>query len=82
MRARRSRNGTRRPVVGSRYAGKSHDTTSGAGSSIDKQGIAPTLRFGIGTSDEFTVGFYYLENNNGINYGIPYLRRKIAAVAT
>ena len=54
---------------------KTDAANNGAGSSIDKQGIAPTLRFGIGTSDEFQVGFYYLENNNGINYGLPYLRR-------
>ena len=53
---------------------KTDADNNGAGSKIDKQGIAPTLRWGIGTSDEFTVGLYALENNNGINYGIPWLR--------
>lgn len=53
---------------------KTDADNNGAGTKIDKQGLAPTLRFGIGTDDEFTVGFYYLDNHNGINYGLPYLR--------
>ncbi|HEY9063588.1 MAG TPA: TonB-dependent siderophore receptor [Burkholderiaceae bacterium] len=60
---------------------KTDADNNGAGSKIDKQGIAPTLRWGIGTNDEFMVGFYALENNNGINYGLPYLRRN-GALAT
>ncbi|MEO7008149.1 MAG: TonB-dependent receptor, partial [Caldimonas sp.] len=44
------------------------------GNKIDKYGIAPTLRWGIGSADEFTLGAYYLNNHNGINYGIPWLR--------
>ncbi|HET6598514.1 MAG TPA: TonB-dependent receptor plug domain-containing protein, partial [Burkholderiaceae bacterium] len=44
------------------------------GNGIDKQGIAPTFRWGIGSDDEFTAGLYYLRNDNGINYGIPWLR--------
>jgi catecholate siderophore receptor len=43
------------------------------GARIDKEGIAPTLRWGIGTTDEFLVGLYHLNNNNGINYGLPWL---------
>lgn len=54
---------------------KTDADNNGSGSSIDKEGIAPTLRWGIGTSDEFQAGFYYLHNNNGINYGIPWLRQ-------
>ena len=46
-----------------------------AGNKIDKQGLAATARWGIGTSDEFYVSGYYLRNNNGINYGLPWLRR-------
>jgi catecholate siderophore receptor len=46
-----------------------------AGIKTDKQGLAPTLRFGIGTADEFQLSGYYLHNNNGINYGIPWLRQ-------
>ena len=40
----------------------------------DKQGIAPSFRWGIGTPDEFYVSAYLLRNNNGINYGLPWLR--------
>jgi catecholate siderophore receptor len=41
------------------------------GARIDKRGIAPSFRWGIGTRDEFFVGAYHLENDNGINYGLP-----------
>ena len=44
------------------------------GNTIDKHGVAPTFRWGIGTADEFSVGCYYLNNDNGINYGLPWLR--------
>ncbi|MBC7993519.1 MAG: TonB-dependent receptor [Rhizobacter sp.] len=43
------------------------------GNTIDKKGIAPSYRFGIGTDDEFQVGLYHLENNNGVHYGLPWL---------
>ncbi|MCC7463737.1 MAG: TonB-dependent receptor [Gammaproteobacteria bacterium] len=43
------------------------------GAGIDKYGFAPTFRWGIGARDEFTLGFYRLENDNGINYGLPWL---------
>ncbi|MCI1190351.1 TonB-dependent siderophore receptor [Calidifontimicrobium sp. SYSU G02091] len=39
----------------------------------DKKGIAPTYRWGIGLADEFTLGYYRLENDNGVHYGLPYL---------
>lgn len=41
---------------------------------IDTFGIAPTLRWGIGSADEFSLGYYELQNDNGINYYIPWLR--------
>lgn len=47
---------------------------NGAGSSLDKKGIAATYRLGIGTADEFSVGLYELQNNNGMNYGMPWIR--------
>ena len=50
------------------------NTADNAGNKIDKYGVAPTLRWGIGQADEFSAGFYYLNNRNGINYGIPWLR--------
>jgi len=45
-----------------------------AGLKTDTQGIAPSFRWGIGTADEFTLGGYVLENDNGINYGLPWLQ--------
>jgi catecholate siderophore receptor len=54
---------------------KTDADNNGNGSRMDKEGVAPTLRLGIGTNDEFQVGFYDLKNNNGIHYGLPYLRR-------
>jgi catecholate siderophore receptor len=47
--------------------------TYGAG--IDKKGAAATYRFGIGTTDEFLVSLYHLDNNNGIHYGMPWIRK-------
>lgn len=47
---------------------------NGAGSSIDKRGIAAAYRFGIGTADEFSASLYYLDNDNGMNYGIPWIK--------
>ena len=47
---------------------------NGSGSSLDKSGVAATLRWGIGTRDEFSVTGYFLDNGNGINYGMPWIR--------
>ncbi|NPC56619.1 TonB-dependent receptor [Caenimonas soli] len=47
---------------------------NGAGSSIDKNGLAAAYRFGIGTADEFMASLYYLNNDNGINYGLPWIK--------
>ena len=55
---------------------------NGSGSSIDKKGIAATYRLGVGTADEFSVGLYYLDNNNGMNYGLPWIRANGAALST
>ncbi len=44
------------------------------GNRIDKHGVAVNYRFGIGTADEFYLAGYYLRNDNGINYGLPWLR--------
>ena len=50
------------------------NTADGNGNFIDKEGVALNYRWGIGKSDEFYAGFFYLNNNNGINYGLPWLR--------
>jgi catecholate siderophore receptor len=47
---------------------------NGAGSSLDKRGIAGAYRFGIGSSDDVTISAYHLENNNGMNYGMPWIK--------
>jgi catecholate siderophore receptor len=52
---------------------------NGAGSSIDKKDIAGAYRFGIGTADEFSVGLYALQNNNGVNYGMPWIKPTASA---
>ena len=52
---------------------------NGAGSSIDKKGIAGAYRFGIGTSDEFTLALYALQNDNGMNYGMPWIKPTASA---
>lgn len=46
---------------------------NGSGSSIDKNGIAAAVRTGIGEEHEFLASLYYLNNNNGLNYGLPWL---------
>jgi len=47
---------------------------NGAGASISKAGIAAAWRSGIGERDEFQLSLYHLDNNNGINYGMPFIR--------
>jgi catecholate siderophore receptor len=47
---------------------------NGAGSSIDKYGVAGSYRWGIGERDEYSVSLYHLNNNNGINYGLPWIK--------
>ena len=46
----------------------------GAGARIDKKGLAAAWRTGIGERNEFLVNLYHLDNDNGINYGMPWLR--------
>ncbi|MBI3716012.1 MAG: TonB-dependent receptor [Betaproteobacteria bacterium] len=40
----------------------------------DRSGVAPAVRWGIGTPDEFYVGHYYLEYNDIPDYGVPYFQ--------
>ena len=55
---------------------------NGAGSSLDKKGVSATYRWGIGERDEFSVGAYHLDNNNGMNYGMPWIRPTAAQSAS
>lgn len=52
---------------------------NGSGSSIDKSGVAGTVRFGIGTRNEFSLTGYFLDNGNGMNYGMPWIRPTTAS---
>jgi catecholate siderophore receptor len=42
------------------------------GATQAKRGIAPTYRWGIGTRDEFSVGFYHLDVKGTPNYNHPW----------
>jgi catecholate siderophore receptor len=42
------------------------------GTRIDKRGIAPSYRWGIGTADEYLVSLYHLEYNNRPVYNAPW----------
>jgi catecholate siderophore receptor len=53
---------------------------NGAGSSINKKGLALSSRFGIGTANEFLISLYSLINNNGMNYGMPWIRPTATAL--
>ncbi|MFM2406736.1 MAG: hypothetical protein RL223_4616 [Pseudomonadota bacterium] len=44
------------------------------GNFIDKTGAAVDLRHGIGERDEFAATMYHLDNFNGVNYGMPWVR--------
>ncbi|HOB66840.1 TonB-dependent siderophore receptor [Ottowia sp.] len=47
-----------------------------------KLGIAPTVRWGIGTRDEFSVGFYHLQVDGRANYNHPWFIRDGRIVPT
>lgn len=47
---------------------------NGAGSSIDKEGLALAYRAGIGKKVEHLLSLYYINNDNGINYGMPWIK--------
>ena len=55
------------------------NTADNNGNFIDKEGVALNFRWGIGTPDEFYASLYYLHNDNGINYGLPWLRKQLHA---
>ena len=57
-----------------------YNTADNAGANIDKNGIAPSYSWGLGTADEFTLGAFYLNNNNIPPSGIGYVGGKLAPV--
>ena len=52
------------------------------GAAQRKWGIAPTYRWGIGTRDEFLVGFYHLDSRGRTNYSNPWFIRDGTIVPT
>lgn len=48
--------------------------SNGAGSKIDKRGIGLNYRYGVDEADEFGITLYGLQNDNGINYGVRWIR--------
>ncbi len=44
--------------------------------STDRKGIAPSVRWGIGTRNEFMLSFYHLEYNDLPDYGIPIVNQQ------
>lgn len=47
------------------------------GAAIDKQGIAPTLRWGIGERNEFSVGLFHLQSDNVPMSNLRYLEGSV-----
>ncbi|MBW8843673.1 MAG: TonB-dependent siderophore receptor [Burkholderiales bacterium] len=54
----------------------------GAGNMINKAGVAGSVRTGIGEDDEFGLTLYALQNENGMNYGMPWIRPTATAAAS
>ena len=52
---------------------------SNFGADIDKEGIAPSYRWGIGTADEFMVGLFYLNVDNKPMSSLRYLGGSVAS---
>lgn len=50
---------------------------SNHGASIEKYGIAPTLSWGVGTRDEFSVGLFHLDVDNRPMHNIRYLQGSV-----
>lgn len=46
---------------------------NGSGTSLDKNGLGLGYRWGIGERNEFMLNYFYLNNNNGVNYGLPWI---------
>lgn len=55
---------------------------NGSGASVDKRGLAAAYRWGIAEKNEFLASLYHLDNQNGINYGIPFIAPYAGAPGT
>jgi catecholate siderophore receptor len=54
---------------------KTDAESSRDGVASEREGIAPTLRWGIGTANEFSLGYLYLTTDNVPDYGVPFVSR-------
>lgn len=54
---------------------KTDAESSREGVKSDREGLAPTLRWGIGTADEFSLGYLYLTTDNVPDYGVPFVNK-------
>ncbi|MES2191038.1 MAG: TonB-dependent siderophore receptor [Pseudomonadota bacterium] len=57
-----------------------YNGANNGGAKVDKYGIAPTYRWGIGTRDEFSVGLFHLNVNNVPQNSIRYLNGNVPKV--
>ncbi len=57
-----------------------YNKADNGGAKIDKNGIAPSYSWGLGTADEFTVGLYHLKNNNVPMSAVRYVAGSLAPV--
>jgi catecholate siderophore receptor len=57
-----------------------YNNANNGGAKIDKNGIAPSYSWGLGTADEFTVGAFHLNNNNVPMSAIRYVNGSLAPV--
>jgi len=53
-------------------------TADGRGANIDKNGIAPSYSWGIGTRNEFNVGLFHINTNNIPRNAVGYLAGNVA----
>ncbi|MEO8103818.1 MAG: TonB-dependent siderophore receptor [Betaproteobacteria bacterium] len=68
-------------VIGENMAIRVNAMRTGAESfrddvSTDRTGFAPSLRWGIGTANEFQVSHYHLQYDDIPDYGVPYFNGK------
>lgn len=53
--------------------------SNGAGTKISKTGIAGTVRWGIDEQDEFSLTGFALQNDNGMNFNVRWIRPTAAS---
>jgi len=54
---------------------------NGAGTALHKQGAALAVHHGIGLRHELQAKLFYLDNKNGINYGLPWIRPTLTSTS-